>query len=197
MSSVTERLQSLEISNLDPQVKVMSSTTSTERLQCLEVSNSDPRAEHWQDAPHLGRKVNKMLIRPPRVRGHLQLFGFMISEDDLLKLAHIGFKSIWPSRTPHPPGTMLCNAASYVQDSLAIPQCFTACAKIPPGVKVPPEYLFTPDRIRIIALWADSQPDEDCPWPGHISRLRRKIGRAPRWWVDSDPEHFWRAGQLD
>ena len=134
-----------------------------------------------------------MLIRPPRVQGHLQLFGFMVSDDDLLKLAHIAFKHIWPSRKPHKPEIMIFNAATYVQDSLNIPECFTACAKIPPGMDVPPECLFTPDRIQIIALWADSQPDDDCPWPGHISRLRRKIGRAPRWWVDMDPEHFWRG----
>ena len=60
-------------------------------------------------------------------------------------------------------------------------------------MEVPPEYLAAPNRIHILALWADSLPDEDCPWPGHISRLRRKIGRAPQWWVDSSPEHSWRG----
>ena len=117
----------------------------------------------------------------------------MVSNDDLLKLSHIAFKHIWPSRQPHDRGIMIFNSATYVQSSLRIPQCFTACAKIPPGMDVPPECLSTPDSIQIIALWADFQPDDECPWPGHISRLRRKIGRAPRWWVDSDPEHFWRG----
>jgi len=66
------------------------------------------------------------------------LFGFMVSEDDVLKLAHIGFESLWPSRKPHLPGIMRFNATSHVQDSLGIPQCFPACAKITPGMDVPP-----------------------------------------------------------
>ena len=153
----------------------------------------DPQAERWVDAPHLQRKVNKMLVRPPPVQGHLQLFGFMISEDELLKLARIGFKCFWPNSEPHDLGSTLLNATVYVQNSLAIPRCFTAYAKIPLGMEVPPECLYTSDTVRIIALWADSDPDEDCPWPGHISRIRRKIGRAPRWWVDDDPDWFWRG----
>ena len=68
---------------------------------------------------------------------------------------------------------------------------FHACATIPPGMKVLPEFLFTPDRIQILALWADSVSDDHCPWPGHIFCLRRKIGCAPQWWVDSDPEDIW------
>ncbi|KAL4078929.1 hypothetical protein V8B97DRAFT_1095225 [Scleroderma yunnanense] len=94
---------------------IMSSTTSlTERLKVLEITNSDPQAEYWQDPLRLGRKVNRMLVRPPRVRGHLQLFGFMVSDEELLKLAHIGFKCIWPSRQPRLPGIMRFNATSYV-----------------------------------------------------------------------------------
>jgi len=155
--------------------------------------SEDLSIEHWKDAPHLQRKVNKILTRPPRVQGHLQLFGFMVSEEQLLKLANIAFKHMWPGRKPHDRATMLFNACSYVQDSLRIPQCFRACAKIPPGMEVPPECLVKDVGVRILALWADCDPDTDCPWPGHAWVLRKKIGRLPRWWVDYDPEHFWRG----
>ena len=117
----------------------------------------------------------------------------MVSDEDLLKLSHIAFKHMWPSRIPHESVVMIFNTATYLRGSLGIPQCFTACAKIPSGMEVPPEFLFTPDRIQILALWADSEPDDHCPWPGHIFRLRRKIGRAPQWWIDSDPEDIWRG----
>lgn len=136
--------------------------------------------------------MKKVLVRPPRVQGHFQFFGFMVSNDDFLKLSHIAFKHIWPSRTPNANDYLLFNADTYVQASLRIPKCFTASVKILPGMELPPEYLAAPNRIHILALWADSLPDEGCPWPGHIFRLR-KIGRAPQWWVGSSPEHSWRS----
>lgn len=57
------------------------------------MTDSERMIARWKEASHFRRKVSKILIRAPRVQGHLQLFGFMVSEDQLIKLAHTAFTS--------------------------------------------------------------------------------------------------------
>ncbi|KAL4071519.1 hypothetical protein V8B97DRAFT_2109781 [Scleroderma yunnanense] len=164
-------------------------TSVTQQLAELKVSENSGKnyEEQWVDVPHLKRIV---LARPPRVPGFLHLFGFAVSPEELYQLSVFSYTRVYPGCSLLERGGMIANAPGYIASCFRIPVCFPAIVHAVEGVDIPLDCYDPrmPGGVRLLVVWQDCEPGRTCPYPWHMRVFEKKIGRPPRWWLDSTPE---------
>jgi hypothetical protein len=151
-------------------------------------------SEHCQWVPakrSLGRP-QVVLARPPRAPGgYRQFFGFPITKKDLEKLGTIAFNHIRPGEKPDR-WFILQNSLAFIAQSLCLPVCTVAHGQIAgESENIPSECMVSPDSVQVLVVWRDADVDDDCPTPGQVHALEKKIQRAPQWWVDYHHPGYW------
>lgn len=137
--------------------------------------------------PQLNRIV---LARPPRVPGFLHLFGYAVTPEELFQLSVFSFKRVHPGYQCLDRLSMISNAPGYISDCFRLPVCFPATVKPVEGVDIPSDCYdpHEPGGVRLLVVWQDCEPGQTCLYPWHLRAFEKKIGRPPRWWLDSAPE---------
>ncbi|KAG0703999.1 hypothetical protein DFH29DRAFT_1078593 [Suillus ampliporus] len=166
-------------------------------LRKLQISNSKAtsNSEEWVPARRsLGRPQVALARPPPAANGHRQFFGFPITLDDLEKLGTIAYNHIH-SGEKRSRLFMIENSPSFIEQSLYLPICTVARGQVlGESEDIPSECMASPTSVQLLVIWRDTNADDECPTPGQVRALERKIQRSPRWWVDYHHPRYWDHG---
>ncbi|OAX38602.1 hypothetical protein K503DRAFT_770305 [Rhizopogon vinicolor AM-OR11-026] len=76
------------------------------------------------------------------------------------------------------------NSSNFIQRSLCLPFCAVSRGLADGKSDIPSDCITGPTSVRLLIVWRDRDDDDDCPTPGQIRALEKKLKRSPRWWVD-------------
>ncbi|KAG2105052.1 uncharacterized protein F5147DRAFT_244864 [Suillus discolor] len=141
----------------------------------------------WVPSKYSSDVSQYVLVRPPRAPcGNRWLFGFPIVKRELWNIATIAFKHIQPDKTlPDNNAFIAMNSLTFLEVYLGLRVCTMARGKVVgDSENIPAECMSSPEKVLLLVLWRDTEPEATCPTPSQVHSLEVKLKRSPGWWVE-------------